>query len=167
MKSIKINNIWQLEGETNIYANALLYLNNKLVADIVISENENNFKNNILNKSKLAKEIEKIVYANFDNYMSLPKITEGSFLLKKIFNEVYNYDGYVYGLYEEDYELDHKDRNPYRDIKELMIEVEKYKLDDVIEFDSDGYLLQAYPDLITRFNNDIDFEKEKNREMER
>ena len=52
------------------------------------------------------------------------------------------------------------------DLKKLMVEVEKYGLQEVITFNDGEYKILGYGDLETRFNDDRDFLK-KREELDR
>lgn len=167
---IKIKNTWIIENEDYLYANITIYKNKELIANIIDFFDENELRCNLRNynypltENNVIKAVKRIVYNNIDKYLSLPKISDCSPLLIEIFNSVNNYEGYVFPFLYEDYELLFPNGNFSLDLKTLENEVKKYSLENVIVFNSDGYVLEAYPDLKTKFNA---VQKTKNKEMER
>ena len=64
----------------------------------------------------------------------------------------------------EDWEEYYSDNFTNKDIEKLKEEVKEYKLDNVITFDDAEYKIIGWSDLETRFNDDRNFVKEKERE---
>ena len=157
--SIKIRDMW-LSDYGDIRCNASIFINNKEKANIIASfdrETYPDWKNS-------QKEFKEEIIDNLDLYLTLPKISKCSNLLKEIYDTVCESDATMCHITNEDWQEFYADRYTNKDINSLKEEVKKYKLDDVITFDDAEYKIIGWGNLETSFNDDRQFVKDKERE---
>lgn len=159
LRRIKILKIWESDYK-DFRCNAILYQNNKPVANIIMicdsdyygrgfdSLNSNYSYNVVINTFK------KLIYNSFDKYLNLPKISECSDLLNKIYDIVCESDANMCYITDKDWTEDFSKKFTNKDIDFLKEEVKKYGLENVIEFNEMDYIILGYSNLETCFNDD-------------
>lgn len=150
-REVKILGTWETDY-ADIAVNALLMENNKKIANIITTFNLSNYF------------LKRELYDDFDYYKSLPKISKCSKLLQVIYDNVCESESSMCHITAEDWEEYYSDNFTNKDIEKLKEEVKEYKLDNVITFDDAEYKIIGWSDLETRFNDDRNFVKEKERE---
>ena len=160
-KNVKILNVWKSDFE-DIRCNALLYQNNKLIANIIV-------KGDLKEKDifTIAKKMKSLIYKDFGKYANLPKLSKCSKLMKEIYDIVCNSDNSMCYITESDWKEDFDDRYSDMDIERLKAEVKKYKLDNIITFNEGEYKILGYGNLEIIFNDDRDISKNKSQERRR
>lgn len=150
-REVKILGTWETDY-ADIAVNALLMENNKKIANIITTFDLSNYF------------LKRELYDDFDYYKSLPKISKCSKLLQVIYDNVCESESSMCHITNEDWEEYYSDNFTNKDIEKLKEEVKEYKLDNVITFDDAEYKIIGWSDLETRFNDDRNFVKEKERE---
>lgn len=160
LRKVEILNIWKSDFD-DIRCNAILYKKNKPVANIIVSYDQkkiNNLAYNMYhNKTLVDKFInvpfKNLIYASFDKYLKLPKLTKCSKLLNEIYDNVCNSDAAMCHITEDDWKEHYSDDFADSDIQKLKEEVKKYHLEDVITFNDGEYKILGYGNLETCFND--------------
>ena len=150
-REVKILGTWETDY-ADIAVNALLMENNKKIANIITTFDLSNYF------------LKRELYDDFDYYKSLPKTSKCSKLLQVIYDNVCESESSMCHITNEDWEEYYSDNFTNKDIEKLKEEVKEYKLDNVITFDDAEYKIIGWSDLETRFNDDRNFVKEKERE---
>lgn len=159
-RKVEILNTWETDYG-DIRCNAILYKNNKPVANIIVSYDSNYIKEYSYNMFHTRKIPDKfavnpfktLLYDSFDKYLKLPKLTKCSKLLNEIYDNVCNSDASMCHITKEDWKEFYSDDFNDCDIQKLREEVKKYNLQDVITFDDGEYKIVGYGDLETCFND--------------
>lgn len=159
-RNIKILGTWSTDYD-DIRCNAILYQDEKEVANIIVSYDESDIRYSIgdkyseLNEDFVKKALKSLIYQDFDSYLELPKISECSKLLQEIYDNVCESDSTMCHVDDIDW-IDLKENYGFedKDIIELQNEIDKYGLKDVITINEDGYKIVGYGNLETSFNDD-------------
>ena len=153
-RKVKVNSIYETSFD-DVRCDAVLYQNDKAVANIIASYDakEMNFRCN--NNSDLAKEALRVaILDDFDKYIELPKISKCSKLLQDIYDDVCQSDASMCHITSEDWNEFYKEDFTDKDVDNLKKEVKELGLQEVITFDDAEYKIIGWGDLETRFNDD-------------
>ena len=153
-RKVRINSIYETSFD-DVRCDAVLYQNDKAIANIIASydANEMNFRCN--NDPNLAKEALRVsILDDFDKYIELPKISKCSKLLQNIYDDVCQSDSSMCHISEEDWNEFYKEEFTEKDIDNLKKEVKELGLHEVVTFDDGEYKIIGWGDLETRFNDD-------------
>ena len=153
-RKVRINSIYET-GFDDVRCDAVLYQNDKAVANIIASydANEMNFRCN--NDPNLAKEALRVsILDDFDKYIELPKISKCSKLLQDIYDDVCQSDASMCHISEDDWNEFYREDFTEKDVDNLKREVKELGLQEVITFDDAEYKIVGWGDLETRFNDD-------------
>ncbi|MBO4245414.1 MAG: hypothetical protein J5892_01585 [Bacilli bacterium] len=153
-RKVRVNSIYETSFD-DVRCDAVLYQNDKAVANIIASyeANEMNFKCN--NDPNLAKEVLRVsILDDFDKYIDLPKVSKCSKLLQDIYDDVCQSDASMCHITEEDWNEFYKEDFTEKDVDNLKREVKELGLQEVITFDDAEYKIVGWGDLETRFNDD-------------
>ena len=153
-RKVRINSIYETSFD-DVRCDAVLYQNDKAIANIIASydANEINFRCN--NDPNLAKEALRVsILDDFDKYIELPKISKCSKLLQDIYDDVCQSDSSMCHISEEDWNEFYKEDFTEKDIDNLKKEVKELGLHEVVTFDDGEYKIIGWGDLETRFNDD-------------
>ena len=153
-RKVIVNSIYETSFD-DVRCDAVLYQNDKAVANIIASydANEMNFRCN--NDPNLAKEALRVsILDDFDKYIELPKISNCSKLLQDIYDDVCQSDASMCHISEDDWNEFYKEDFTEKDVDNLKREVKELGLQEVITFDDAGYKIIGWGDLETRFNDD-------------
>ncbi len=153
-RKVRVNSIYETSFD-DVRCDAVLYQNDKAVANIIASydANEMNFKCN--NDPNLAKEVLRVsILDDFDKYIDLPKISKCSKLLQDIYDDVCQSDASMCHISEDDWNEFYKEDFTEKDVDNLKREVKELGLQEVITFDDSEYKIVGWGDLETRFNDD-------------
>ena len=153
-RKVRVNSIYETSFD-DVRCDAVLYQNDKAVANIIASydANEMNFRCN--NDPNLAKEALRVsILDDFDKYIELPKISNCSKLLQDIYDDVCQSDASMCHISEDDWNGFYKEDFTEKDVDNLKREVKELGLQEVITFDDAGYKIIGWGDLETRFNDD-------------
>ncbi len=153
-RKVRINSIYETSFD-DVRCDAVLYQNDKAIANIIASydANEMNFRCN--NDPNLAKEALRVsILDDFDKYIELPKISKCSKLLQDIYDDVCQSDSSMCHISEEDWNEFYKEDFTEKDIDNLKKEVKELGLHEVVTFDDGEYKIIGWGDLETRFNDD-------------
>lgn len=170
-RNIKILNTWICDLEY-LKCHAVLYENEKEVADIIESYEEVDLRYSIGNKdselsnSFIESACKYLIFNKFDNYVKLPKISECSKLLQSIYDDVCSSDSNMCYITEDDWKEFYLDEYSEEDFKTLEKEIEKYGLEDVVVTYDGEYKIIGYGDLDTYFNDDRNLNLENEYEDE-
>lgn len=165
LQKVEILNTW-VTNYDDIACNAILYKNDKAVANIIDTFDETSVRYAIGdNDSTLDGEFVKnsctlLINENFNNYLKLPKISDCSKLLISIYDSVCESDSSMCHIDNEDWNNFYTDYYNEEDIKYLEEEIEEYHLKEVIEINNGEYKIVGYGDLQTMFNDDRHLVKE-------
>lgn len=163
-RKAEVLNIWE-SSLGDVRGNANLYVNNKLIANIIIPISYDEIEEKTGNIYDYNEEVVKsLIYDNFEKYANLPKISKCSKLLQEIYDSESDSDNDMYFIEEEDWEEDYSNRYSEKDISKLEEEIKKYGLDRVITFGDDGAKIVAWGNLEASFNDDRNLKKERNHE---
>ena len=122
--------------------------------------------NNPLSENELKNAIAVLVASAFEEYISLPKISEVSPLLKEVYDYVRESDATMCHITSEDWKEYYSEHYSEKDLDDLENEIKKYGLEEVVEvFDGEyitsdnkiiesDYRIIGYGDLETRFIDD-------------
>lgn len=167
-RKVEILNIWESTYD-DMRCNANLYQNKKLVANIIININECDVMSAVGTNSNIDynKVFKSIIYSKFKEYSELPKISKCSKLLQKVYDEVCNSDNEMCYVTNADWKELFSNQFDNKDIEKLKEEVKKLKIDDVITFNDGEYKILGWGNLSLCFNDDRDFNKNKNKDKER
>ena len=157
--SAEILSAWVSDYD-DIRYNAILYRNNKPVANIIGDCYYPAWKDELNNLPKF----KKLVYSGYERFLKLPKASKCSSLLQEIYDTVCESDNSMCYITDEDWKELYADRYTEKDIERLKQEVKKYKLDKYITFDEDEYKILGYGDLEMCLNDDRKINKEKDYE---
>ena len=163
-RKIEILSVWESDFD-DVRCNAIIYQNNKQLANIVVS-----FESSVINDltnydaKDVEKAFKKFIYEHFDDYKKLPKISHCSKLLQEIYDCVCESDATMCHITTDDWKDYYSDRFNQRDIEKLKEEVKMYQLEDVITFDDREYKIVGWGNLETFFNDDRKLERNKNHE---
>lgn len=169
---IKILGTWSTDYD-DIRCNAILYQDEKEVANIIASYDESDIRYSIgdqyseLNEDFVKNAFKSLIYQDFDSYLELPKISECSKLLQEIYDTVCESDSTMCHIDDIDW-IYMKENYGFedKDIIELQNEIDKYGLKEVITINEDGYKIVGYGDLETRFNDDRNLSIEASKDSE-
>ena len=153
-RKVKVNSIYETSFD-DVRCDAVLYQNDKAVANIIASYDakEMNFRCN--NNPDLAKEALRVaILDDFDKYIELPKISKCSKLLQDIYDDVCQSDASMCHITSEDWNEFYKEDFTDKDVDNLKEEVKELGLQEVITFDDAEYKIIGWGDLETRFNDD-------------
>ena len=153
-RKVRVNSIYETSFD-DVRCDAVLYQNDKAIANIIASydANEMNFRCN--NDPNLAKEALRVsILDDFDKYIELPKVSNCSKLLQDIYDDVCQSDASMCHISEDDWNEFYKEDFTEKDIDNLKKEVKELGLQEVITFDDAGYKIIGWGDLETRFNDD-------------
>ena len=153
-RKVRVNSIYETSFD-DVRCDAVLYQNDKAVANIIASydANEMNFRCN--NDPNLAKEALRVsILDDFDKYIELPKISKCSKLLQDIYDDVCQSDASMCHISEDDWNEFYKEDFTEKDVDNLKREVKELGLQEVITFDDAEYKIVGWGDLETRFNDD-------------
>ena len=153
-RKVKVNSIYETSFD-DVRCDAVLYQNDKAVANIIASYDakEINFRCN--NNPDLAKEALRVaILDDFDKYIELPKISKCSKLLQDIYDDVCQSDASMCHITSEDWNEFYKEDFTDKDVDNLKKEVKELGLQEVITFDDAEYKIIGWGDLETRFNDD-------------
>ena len=153
-RKVRIDGIYQTDFD-DVRCSAVLYQNDKAVANIIASYDakEMNFRCN--NNPDLAKEALRVaILDDFDKYIELPKISKCSKLLQDIYDDVCQSDASMCHITSEDWNEFYKEDFTDKDVDNLKKEVKELGLQEVITFDDAEYKIIGWGDLETRFNDD-------------
>ena len=153
-RKVRINSIYETSFD-DVRCDAVLYQNDKAIANIIASydANEMNFRCN--NDPNLAKEALRVsILDDFDKYIELPKISKCSKLLQDIYDDVCQSDASMCHISEDDWNEFYKEDFTEKDVDNLKREVKELGLQEVITFDDSEYRIVGWGDLETRFNDD-------------
>ena len=153
-RKVRVNSIYETSFD-DVRCDAVLYQNDKAVANIIASydANEMNFRCN--NDPNLAKEVLRVsILDDFDKYIELPKVSNCSKLLQDIYDDVCQSDASMCHITEEDWNEFYKEDFTEKDVDNLKREVKELGLQEVITFDDAEYKIVGWGDLETRFNDD-------------
>ena len=166
-RKVEIKDIWHTDYD-DIRCHAILYENDDEVASIIASEDEREFNDDEVDDQDIEfnldffkNKFKCLIYNSFDNYKTLPKISECSKLLQDIYDDVCSADSTICHISDEDWEKYYTDEYSDKDIEKLEEEIKKYKLDNIVTIDEDRYKIIGYGNLEIMFNDDRNFEKEK------
>ena len=154
--TVKILTFW-LSDYGDIRCNASIFINNKEKANIIASFDRESYPDWKNSQNEYKEEIK----ANLDSYLSLPKLSKCSNLLKEIYDTVCESDASMCHITSEDWVEFYADRYTKKDFDKLKEEVKQYKLDDVISIDDGYYKIIGWGNLETSFNDDRNFAKDK------
>lgn len=141
----------------DIAYNIRLYENNENIADVVISLDETI---DCSSETTQINEVMKYIENSFDEFKNLPKLSKTSRLLQSCFDDVYSTDSDMCHITQEDWNNYYIDNYSNNDVKILKDEINKYRLNNVLEIDNGEYKIIGYGDLITLFNDDRNLLKE-------
>ena len=153
-RKVRVNSIYETSFD-DVRCDAVLYQNDKAVANIIASydANEMNFRCN--NDPNLAKEALRVsILDDFDKYIELPKISKCSKLLQDIYDDVCQSDASMCHISEDDWNEFYKEDFTEKDVDNLKREEKELGLQEVITFDDSEYRIVGWGDLETRFNDD-------------
>ena len=153
-RKVRVNSIYETSFD-DVRCDAVLYQNDKAIANIIASydANEMNFRCN--NDPNLAKEALRVsILDDFDKYIELPKISKCSKLLQDIYDDVCQSDASMCHISEDDWNEFYKEDFTEKDVDNLKREVKELGLQEVITFDDSEYRIVGWGDLETRFNDD-------------
>ena len=153
-RKVRVNSIYETSFD-DVRCDAVLYQNDKAIANIIASydANEMNFRCN--NDPNLAKEALRVsILDDFDKYIELPKVSNCSKLLQDIYDDVCQSDASMCHISEDDWNEFYKEDFTEKDVDNLKREVKELGLQEVITFDDAGYKIIGWGDLETRFNDD-------------
>lgn len=163
-RKVDIIDIW-ISDYNDIRCNALLYENDKEIANIVASYDEMELGYSIgdenlkVNERFFIKAFKNIIYEEFDKYSKLPKISECSNLLQEIYDIVCKSRITMCHISNEDWENYYIDKYGDNDLSVLKDEIKKYGLEYDIEIDAGEYKIVGYGDLEISFNDDRNINK--------
>ena len=153
-RKVRVNSIYETSFD-DVRCDAVLYQNDKAIANIIASydANEMNFRCN--NDPNLAKEALRVsILDDFDKYIELPKVSNCSKLLQDIYDDVCQSDASMCHISEDDWNEFYKEDFTEKDVDNLKREVKELGLQEVITFDDAEYKIIGWVDLETRFNDD-------------
>lgn len=111
--------------------------------------------------------VEDLIYKDFDKYLELPKISKCSKLLQKIYDNVCESSATMCHITKDEWKDYYENLFNEIDIIKLKEEIKKYNLEDVITLNNYEYKVIGWGDLETRFNDDRNIERNKNKDKER
>ena len=153
-RKVRINGFYETSFD-DVRCDAVLYQNDKAVANVIGSydANEMNFRCN--NDPNLAKETLRVsILDDFDKYMNLPRVSKCSKLLQDIYDDVCQSDSSMCHITQDDWDEFYKENFTEKDVDNLKKEVNELGLQDVITFNDSEYKIIGWGDLETRFNDD-------------
>ena len=168
--SVNVLSVWKSDYD-DYRALVEIGMDKEELGKVIVSYDENTIRiltNNIqdsLTQSELKNAIAVLTTQDFEHYISLPKTSEISDLLKSIYRDVCESDSTMCHITKEDWDNYYVDNYSKEDLKKINEEIEKYGLQEVIEIDSGEYKIIGYGDLETRFIDDTDLEKESDNEL--
>lgn len=163
-RKVDIVDTWKSDYD-DIRCNALLYENDKEIANIIASYDETDLRYSIgdedseMNEDFVKRAFKNLIYYEFDKYLELPKISECSDLLQEIYDCVCESDATMCHISNEDWDDYYIDKYIDNDLVVLQDEIKKYGLEEIIEIDTGEYKIVGYGDLETRFNDDRNINK--------
>lgn len=158
-QKIKILSIWITDYD-DIACNAILYKNNKPIANIMESYDETTVRyiygdqNTMLDEPLIRRSLKNLINDSFEYLSKLPKISKCSKLLQSIYDSVCSSDSSMCHITEEDWNEYYMDDYNDKDIETLMQEIKKYNLEEVLEINSGEYKIIGYGNLQYLFNDD-------------
>ncbi len=157
--SIKINNLWQSDFG-DIRCNASISLNGKERANIIASFDRDDYPDWKNSQEDYKEEIKE----NWEKYLTLPKISKCSKLLREIYDNVCESEATMCHITNDDWKEFYADKYSNKDIEKLKHEVKKYQLDDVITFNDGEYKILGWGNLETCFNDDRNIVRNRDKE---
>jgi len=153
-KYVKVLENWETDyGDLRF--SAILYEKGKTKAYIIASYDED------------IENVEDLIYKDFDKYLELPKISKCSKLLQKIYDNVCESSATMCHITKDEWKDYYENLFNEIDIIKLKEEIKKYNLEDVITLNNYEYKVIGWGDLETRFNDDRNIERNKNKDKER
>ena len=166
-RQAKILDIWKTDFD-DIRCNALLYENNKLIANVIVGSELMTFEEEKqIGKTDDKQTFKTIIYNNFNKYVHLPKVSRCSKLLQEVYDFVCESEATMCHIDSDDWKEFYADRFNDKDIENLKEEVKLYHLEDVITFDDNNYKILGYGDLEKSFNDDRKINRQKDKDKER
>lgn len=112
------------------------------------------------NERMMKRSFKSLILNNFDYYTKLPKIRECSEILQEIFDGICSSDSGMCHIDYNDWKDYYTEKFTDKDLELLKEEIQKYRLEDVIEVDNGEYQILGYSNLQYMFNDTKEFEKE-------
>ena len=133
--------------------------NGQKIGDIIVNFDYNEIQKTIgredyFRDEEIKNAIVALVATNINKYCSLPKISEISPLLTKVYDSVRGSGNSMCYISDEDWELDFSDTFSETDIENLENEIERLQLDDLILFEYDDCKIVGFGNLETAFIDD-------------
>lgn len=158
-KSVEVIDVWKFEDD-EYRANVEIGEGKCDFGNIIVSYTEKDIRNltGNINKELSTKEIKNAIVVltlrDFDTYKKLPKISEVSDILREIYNTVKESIDSMCFITYDDWNECYANDYTLEDIENLKNEIEKYKLNDCIEFDEGDCKIVGYADLERAFIDD-------------
>ena len=158
-QKVKILSTWVTDYD-DIVCNAILYKDNKPIANIIESYDETTIrymygnKDTMLDEQLIKKSFKNIINDNFDNLLKLPKISKCSKLLQSIYDSICSSDSSMCHITEEDWNEYYTEDYNNKDIEKLQNEIKEYHLEEVLEINNGEYKIIGYGNLQYLFNDD-------------
>lgn len=114
--------------------------------NVIASYDENTIRNltgnlnNPLSERELKNAIAVLVSLDFEKYLSLPKISEVSPLLKELYDYVCESDATMCHITSEEWKDYYSERYSENDLDDLENEIEKYGLEKVVDIFNEEYV---------------------------
>lgn len=159
LQKVEILSVWPTDYD-DIGCNATLYKNGVPVANVMESFDECTLRyvygdsDSELTEELIRSSFESLINDSFDEYTKLPKISECSKLLTKVFTEVCASESCMCHITQEDWDDFYSDDFTEKDIDMLKAEVKRYGLEEVITFNEGEYKILGYSNLQYCFNDD-------------
>lgn len=154
-RKVEILGIWESDFD-DFRCNAILYQKGKKISNIIVTYDKEKLNNK--DKDYVFKTL---IYENFENYISLPKISKCSKLLQEIYDFVCESENSMCHITNEEWQELYSNRYNDNDIEKLKKEIEKYDLKEFIELNENEYKIIGYGNLEIKFNDDRKFMKDK------
>lgn len=158
-QKVKILSTWVTDYD-DIACNAILYKDNKPIANIIESYDETTIrymygnKDTMLDEQLIRKSFKNIINDNFDNLLKLPKISKCSKLLQSIYDSICSSDSSMCHITEEEWNEYYTEDYNNKDIEKLQNEIKEYHLEEVLEINNGEYKIIGYENLQYLFNDD-------------
>ena len=156
----------------DIGCTAILYKNKIPVAKIYDSYDKSILKEVFaysgkkFNEKIMKKSFKSLILNKFNSYIELPKIRECSDLLQEVFDSVCSSESGMCHIDYNDWKDYYTEKYTDKDLEVLNEEIQKYRLEDVIEVDNGEYQILGYSNLQFMFNDTKEFEKEREMAIE-
>lgn len=158
-RKVEILETWSTDYD-DIRCNAILYRKGKKIGNIVASYDESSLRHSIgdenseMNEKFVKDAFKKLIYDDFDSYLDLPRISKCSKLLQSIYDDVCSSESTMCHILKDDWDNYYSDTYSENDINNLLKEIKKYGLEEIITIDDNSYKIIGYGDLETKFIND-------------